>query len=221
MSTRILVWDVPTRMFHWLLVLSFTVAFLTAESERNRDIHVVFGYILLGLLAFRLLWGFIGTRYARFGSFLFGPGEVVAYVKSLVKRKPAHYVGHNPAGSVAIWLLLALGFASGVSGVMVYQELGGDVLEELHEVSSYAMLAVVAVHILGVLVSSVMHRENLVRSMITGYKSDGQNEGIKRSYAWLGVIMLVVAVAFWFGYPAAGQGSSGEGATHTEQHDDD
>ena len=221
MSTRILVWDVPTRVFHWLLVLSFTIAFLTAESERNRDIHVVFGYILLGLLAFRLLWGFIGTRYARFGSFLFGPGEVVAYVKSLVKRKPAHYVGHNPAGSVAIWLLLALGFASGVSGVMVYQEMGGDALEELHEVSSYAMLAVVAVHILGVLVSSVMHRENLVRSMITGYKSDGQNEGIKRSYAWLGVIMLVVAVAFWFGYPAAGQGSSGEGATHTEQHDDD
>ncbi|OGT01598.1 MAG: hypothetical protein A2143_06395 [Gallionellales bacterium RBG_16_57_15] len=221
MSTRILVWDVPTRMFHWLLVLSFTVAFLTAESERNRDIHVVFGYILLGLLAFRLLWGFIGTRYARFGSFLFGPGEVVAYVKSLVKRKPAHYVGHNPAGSVAIWLLLALGFASGVSGVMVYQEMGGDALEELHDAVSYVMLAVVAMHIVGVLAGSVMHRENLVRSMITGYKSDGQNEGIKRSYAWLGVIMLVVAVAFWFGYPAAGQGSSGEGATHTEQHDDD
>ena len=221
MIQRILVWDVQTRVFHWLLVLSFTVAFLTAESERNRDIHVVFGYILLGLLAFRLLWGFIGTRYARFGSFLFGPGEVVAYVKSLVKRKPAHYVGHNPAGSVAIWLLLALGFASGVSGVMVYQEMGGDALEELHDAVSYVMLAVVAMHIVGVLAGSVMHRENLVRSMITGYKSDGQNEGIKRSYAWLGVVMLVVAVAFWFGYPAAGQGSSGEGATHTEQHDDD
>ena len=140
-TRRILVWDVPTRVFHWLLVLSFTVAFLTAESERTRDIHVLSGYILLGLLAFRLLWGFIGTRYARFGSFLFGPGEVVSYVRSLVKHKPAHYLGHNPAGSVAIWLLLALGFASAVSGVMVYQELGGDALEELHEVSSYAMLA--------------------------------------------------------------------------------
>lgn len=221
MSTRILVWDVPTRTFHWLLVASFTVAFLTAESERTRDIHVVFGYILLGLLAFRLLWGFIGTRYARFGSFLFGPGEVIAYVKSLVKRKPAHYVGHNPAGSVAIWLLLILGFTSGVSGVMVYQELGGDVLEELHDVSSYAMLAVVTVHVLGVLVSSVMHRENLVRSMITGYKSDGQNAGIKRSYAWLGVIMLAAVVAFWFIYPATGTVSSGGEATHAGQKDDD
>jgi cytochrome b len=221
MSKRILVWDVPTRVFHWLLVASFTVAFLTAESERTRDIHVVFGYILLGLLAFRLLWGFIGTRYARFGSFLFGPGEVVAYLRSLVKRKPAHHVGHNPAGSVAIWLLLILGFTSAVSGVMVYQEVGGDVLEELHDVVSYAMLVVVAVHVLGVLVSSMMHRENLVRSMITGYKSDGQNEGIKRSYAWLGVIMLLAVVAFGFIYPTTGKVSSGGEATHAGQKDDD
>lgn len=221
MIKRILVWDVPTRVFHWLLVASFAVAFLTAESERTRDIHVLSGYILLGLLGFRVLWGFIGTRYARFGSFLFGPGEVVAYVKSLVKRNPVHYVGHNPAGSVAIWLLLALGFASGVSGVLVYQELGGDVLEELHDAVSYAMLAVVAVHVLGVLVSSVMHRENLVRSMITGYKPDGQDTGIKRSYAWLGVIMLVVVVAFWFIYPTIGTVSSGGAATHAGQKDDD
>jgi len=205
MSKRILVWDVPTRVIHWLLVLSFTGAFLTAESERNRDIHVALGYILLGLLAFRLVWGFIGTHYARFGSFLFGPGEVVAYLKSLFIRKPAHYVGHNPAGSVAIWLLLILGVASGASGVLVYEELGGDVLEEVHDVVSYAMLTVVAVHILGVMVSSLIHRENLVRAMFTGWKSDGEKVGIKRSYAWLGAIMMVAVVAFWFGYPAIGK----------------
>jgi cytochrome b len=227
MSQRMQVWDVPTRVFHWLLVLSFTGAFLTAESERYRDIHVVLGYILLGLLAFRLLWGFIGTRYARFGSFLFKPGEIVAYLQSLVKGKSAHYVGHNPAGSVAIWLLLALGVASGISGVMVYQEVGGDAVEELHDTVSYAMLAVIAVHVLGVLVSSVMHRENLMRAMITGFKrvpgqkfsvSAGPNEGIKRSYAWLGVIMLVVVVAFWVGYPATGLVSSGAEVTHAGQN---
>jgi cytochrome b len=122
---------------------------------------------------------------------------------------------------VAIWLLLTLGFVSGISGVLVYQDVGGDVLEELHDVSSYAMLAVVGVHVLGVLLSSLMHRENLVRAMITGYKSDGQNVGIKRSYTWLGAIMLAAVVAFWLGYTATGQGSSGAGATHTEQHDDD
>ena len=207
MNKRILVWDVPTRVFHWLLVLSFTVAFLTAESERYRDIHVIFGYILLGLLAFRLVWGFVGTRYARFKAFLFGPSEVFAYLKSLVERKPIHYVGHNPAGSVAIWLLLTSGIASGVSGVLIFQDIGGDNLIELHDIVSYAMLAVVAVHVLGVLVSSVMHRENLVRAMITGFKPAGSGEGIKRVYAWLGVIILVCVVAFWFVYlsPASGQ----------------
>ena len=221
MSTRILVWDVPTRVFHWLLVLSFTVAFWTGDSERTRNIHVDFGYILLGLLAFRMLWGFIGSRYARFGSFLFGPVEIAAYLRSLFNRKPAHYVGHNPVGSVAIWLLLTLGFVSGISGVMVFQEIGGDVLEELHELSSYAMLGVVGIHILGVLVSSMLHRENLVRSMVTGYKTDGQQEGIKHSYAWLGVIMLVTVVAFGFSYTAVGQDASGQADTQAGHHDDD
>src|SRR4030065_2149233 len=116
MSQRIFVWGVPARVFHWLLVLSFAGAFLTSESERYRDIHVVLGYTLPGLIAFRLLWGFFGARYAQFRAFLFKPGEIVAYVQSLLKGKPAHYVGHNPAGSVAIWLLLALGIFSRVTG---------------------------------------------------------------------------------------------------------
>jgi cytochrome b len=204
MSQRILVWDVPTRVFHWLLVTSFTGAFVIADSERYRDIHVLLGYILLGLIAFRVLWGFWGTRYAQFRSFLFKPSEVVAYVASLTKRNSAQYVGHNPAGSVAIWLLLLLGIVSGVTGVMAFQDIGGDVVVELHDNVSYAMLVVVAVHVFGVLVSSVMHRENLVRSMITGYKDGQQNVGISKSYAWLGVVMVLVVVVFWFGYMAKG-----------------
>ncbi len=219
MSQRIMVWDVPTRVFHWLLVLSFTGAFLTSESERYRDIHVVLGYVLLGLIAFRLFWGFFGTRYARFRSFLFKPAEIVAYLRSLLKGKPAHYVGHNPAGSVAIWLLLVLAVASGVSGVMLYQDVGGEAVEELHELASYAMLAVVGLHVFGVAVSSVMHRENLVRAMVTGFKTGGQSEGISRSYAWLGAIMLVAVVAFWFAYPSADSVASG--TSQAEQHDDD
>jgi cytochrome b len=221
MSQRILVWDVPTRVFHWLLVLSFCGAFLTAESERYRDIHVMLGYTLLGLIAFRLVWGFFGTRYARFRSFLFKPGELVAYVSSLAKGNSEHYVGHNPAGSVAIWLLLALGISSGVAGVLLFQDIGGDLLEELHEVLSFAMLAVVAVHIAGVAVSSIMHRENLVRSMITGFKYGNPNKGINRSHAWLGVIMLAAVVTFLVAYPEVGVAASGEAASHAGQHDDD
>ena len=221
MIQRILVWDVPTRVFHWLLVLSFGGAYLTAESERYRDIHVVLGYTLLGLIGFRLLWGFFGTRYAQFRSFLFKPGEIVAYLQSLFRGKPAHYVGHNPAGSMAIWLLLGLGILTGATGVMLFQDIGGEALEELHEFASNAMLAIVVIHIAGVVVSSVLHRENLVRSMITGFKSAEPEQGIRRSYLWLGVIILTAVVAFWAGYPATGLMTPGTDATHTEQHDDD
>ena len=221
MSRRILVWDVPTRVFHWLLAASFAVIYLTAESERYRDIHVSLGYVLLGLIAFRLLWGFVGTRYARFSSFLFKPAEIASYLISLVKGKPEHHLGHNPAASVAVFALLGLGIASGVSGVLVYQEIGGDALDELHEMVSYGMLIMVGVHIVGVLTSSVLHRENLVRAMITGFKrvTEGSAEtGICRAHAWLGAIMLAAVVAFWFGYPLMGQPVSGD--TQTEQHDD-
>lgn len=221
MSKRILVWDVPTRIFHWLLVLSFTGAFLTAESERYRDIHVVLGYTLLGLLAFRLLWGFFGTRYAQFRSFLFKPGEIISYVLSLLKGNSQHYMGHNPAGSVAIWLLLGLGLASGVTGVLLFEDIGGDILEELHEVLANGMLLVVFIHILGVLVSSVIHRENLVRSMITGFKSGELKEGISRSYLWLGAIILAAVVTFWVAYPATGLVSPEAVAAQAEHDHDD
>lgn len=199
-----LVWDVPTRVFHWLLVVSFTGAFLTAESERYRDIHVVLGYTLLGLIAFRLVWGFIGTRYALFRSFWFKPSEIKAYVVSLLKARPKHYVGHNPAGGVAVFALLALGITSSVTGIVVFEEVGGDLLEEVHNWVSYGMLGVVGLHIAGVLISSVMHHENLVRAMITGFKSVQPSQAINRTHVWLGVIILMLVVAFWVGYPAMG-----------------
>lgn len=220
MSQRMLVWDVPTRVFHWLLVVSFAGAFLTAESERYRDIHVVLGYTLLGLIAFRLMWGFVGSRYAQFRSFLFKPGEIAAYVASLLKAKPEHYAGHNPAGSVAVFALLALGITSGVTGVLIFQDVGGDVLEELHDLVSYGMLVVVGLHVAGVLISSVMHRENLVRAMITGLKSAKPNEGIRRTHAWLGVIMLAAAVTFWVAYPVTGLMASNSNVAQSQQHSD-
>ena len=221
MSERIQVWDVPTRVFHWLLVVSFGGALLTAESERYRDIHVMLGYTVLGLVAFRVLWGFFGTRHARFDSFLFKPGEVAAYVSALARGKAERYAGHNPAGSVAIWLLLAFAIASGATGVLLFQDLGGDAMEELHEVLSFAMLAVVAVHVAGVAASSILHRENLVRAMITGLKQAKPDEGVDRSHAWVGVIMLVTVVTFWAAYSAIGMMAPDDVAQHTERYDED
>ncbi len=170
-TQSIRVWDLPTRVFHWSLVASFAIAFVTAESERLRDIHVVAGYALAGLIAFRLLWGFVGGGYSRFAEFLPTPHKLVDYLKSLMRGQPQHHVGHNPAGAVAIFLLLGFGIVAAVSGWAVYEDVGGHFMEELHEGASNGMMALVVIHIAGVIVSSWLHRENLVRAMITGWKT--------------------------------------------------
>ena len=179
---RILVWDLPTRLFHWLLAASFAGAFLTAESERYRDVHVLLGYTVLALLAFRLLWAFAGSRYARLSSFAFGPTAVMEYLKSLLRRRPIHYTGHNPAGSWAIYAIVVLGLIAGVSGYATYNDMGGHWIESLHEGASNVMLAVVIAHVAGVIISSLLHRENLVRAMVTGYKA-GEPRSSYRQHA--------------------------------------
>jgi len=196
MIRQILVWDAPTRVFHWVQALAFGIAYYTSDSEKYRDIHIAFGYIMLGLLVFRILWGFIGTRYARFNSFLFKPGEIIAYLISLVRRKPEHYLGHNPAGSLSVWLLLVLGLFLGATGVMALQDNASDAVIEMHGLATDIMLVVVTLHIAGVLASSALHRENLVRSMITGLKPSESATGIPQGYNWLGALLLVISVAF-------------------------
>ena len=169
-SPVVRVWDPAVRIFHWSLVVAFAGAFVTAESERLRDVHVLLGYTVLGLLAFRVVWAFVGSRYARLSSFAFGPRAVAAYLRSLLAFRPRHYVGHNPAGSWVIYALVLLGLVTGASGYATYNDIGGEWLEDLHEGSANAMLTLVFVHIAGVVVSSVLHRENLVKAMWTGYK---------------------------------------------------
>lgn len=197
MLQRILVWDLPTRVFHWSFALSFAGAYLTAESERYRDIHLALGYVFLGMLVFRLVWGLVGTAYVRFRAFWFKPAEIVAYLRALLSPHPQHYVGHNPAGGVAIFLLLVLGLLISVSGLGLYWEIGDeDWFEELHEIAANVMLLVVGVHIAGVLVSSVLHKENLVRAMFNGYKQAVNAVSIPHHYTWLGISMLVVMLVF-------------------------
>ena len=191
---RILVWDLPTRLFHWLLAASFAGAFLTAESERYRDVHVLLGYTVLALLAFRLLWAFAGSRYARLRSFAFGPTAVMEYLKSLLRRRPIHYTGHNPAGSWAIYAIVVLGLIAGVSGYATYNDMGGHWIESLHEGASNVMLAVVIVHVAGVIISSLLHRENLVRGMVTGYKAGEPRQAID-NMRWVAAVVLACGVA--------------------------
>jgi len=211
-----LVWDFPTRTFHWLLVISFSVVFLTSEFDRYLDLHLVFGYSLLGLIAFRLVWGLLGTRYSRFSAFIYKPSEIISYVRSLASTHPDHYVGHNPLGSLGVFSLLVLGILAALSGVLLFNGPGGDALEEIHEIVSYAMLLIVGVHIVGVLGSSWLHKENLVLSMITGYKNWREGEGIQRSWLWLGILLLVCVLTFWVAYPATGLVGLGQGTTQMD-----
>jgi cytochrome b len=197
-KTNILVWDAPVRVFHWLMVISFAGAYLTAESERWRLIHVTLGYTMGGLVAFRIIWGLVGTRHARFSSFVSGFASVRRYVQSLIAGKPEHHVGHNPAGAVAIVLLLISSIVIVATGWGVYNDTGGKIVEELHEVSANLMLLIVIVHVAGVVVSSWLHHENLIRSMLTGRKLATVNEGITITWKLLAAVIFLCALAFWY-----------------------
>lgn len=201
---RTLVWDLPTRAFHWLLALSFGGAYVTAESERLRDVHMLLGYTALGLVVFRVFWGVVGTRYARFSSFPLSPTAVVGYLKSLAALSPRHYFGHNPAASWAIVGMLLLIVALGATGWTQAVEIGPEWLEDLHEGLANAMLAMVGVHVAAVLLSSGLHRENLVRAMVTGYKP-GQGPAAAGTRWFVALLLAGVIGAFWAGaIPAPG-----------------
>jgi cytochrome b len=197
-NPKIKVWDTPVRVFHWLMVLSFAGAYLTAESERWRLVHVTLGYTMGGLLAFRLVWGLVGSRYALFGGFVRGPAAVMRYLRSLLGSAPEHHVGHNPAGSVAIVSMLVTTASMVGSGWAVYNDVGGNLMENLHELSGNFMLAVVAVHVLGVVVASKLHHENLLRSMVTGNKEGAPNQGIQQSWYSLALVILWATLYFWW-----------------------
>ena len=210
---KILIWDVPTRLFHWLLVLGFSVAMVTADPDRWRDVHVFVGYVVLGLLVFRILWGLLGSRYARFSSFLFAPVEAISYLRDLARGTARRYLGHNPPGSWAIYTLVVLGLLVSVSGLLVLglEESQGifrnlahtptaEVFKKLHEALSWVMLALVVFHVAGVVVESRVHHENLVLAMITGRKPGEATEGITSSHRLVGAVLAlgVAAGALWF-----------------------
>jgi cytochrome b len=182
------VWDPVVRLFHWTLVPAFFLAYFTEEDLLT--LHVWAGYVVFGLIVFRLAWGFAGTNTARFSNFVFKPRVVLNYLKDTLMLKAPRYVGHNPAGGAMIILLLISLLVTSLTGVAVYgtEESAGPLagwlagageyrseqLEELHEFFANFTLLLVIIHVAGVVTESVIHRENLVRAMFTGYKRRAQ-----------------------------------------------
>jgi cytochrome b len=223
---RALVWDAPVRVFHWLLVLSFAGAYLTAESERWRLVHVTLGYTMAGLVAFRILWGLFGTKHARFAAFVRGPKAVARYLGSLLRRRPEHHVGHNPAGALAIVALLLLAAGVAATGWAMDFSLAGHWMEEAHEAAANIMLALVGVHVAAVIASSWLHRENLVGAMVSGRKRARPGDGIRGAWRGVAALLLAAVLGFWWlqwqEAPAGGVVAAHLGGGRTiADHDDD
>ena len=169
-DTEVKVWDPLVRIFHWSLVLSFTVAFISAEEWD--DLHIWAGYMAAGLIAFRLVWGLFGPRHARFISFVTSPGNVVAYAKQILTGDAPRYLGHNPLGGAMILaLILSLAVVSVTGWMFTLDRFWGvEWVEAVHATFANMMVGLVALHVCGVLISSLSHKENLVRAMVTGRK---------------------------------------------------
>jgi cytochrome b len=191
------VWDAPVRVFHWLMAFSFAGAWLSAESERWRLVHISLGYTLGGLVLFRVLWGLVGSQPARFASFVRSPAAVWGYFRSLLKGQPQHFTGHNPAGGWAVLGLLLLGAATVALGWATETERLPAFMEEAHEAFASLMLGLVGLHVVAVVLSSRLHRDNLPRAMVTGRKQGQPGEGSQRPWRGVAALLLAAVLGFW------------------------
>jgi len=163
------VWDPLVRIFHWSFAGAVILAYL---SDSARIVHESAGYAALALVGVRLIWGLVGTRHARFADFVRGPRAVRTYLGEMMEMKARRYLGHNPAGGAMILALLLLAAIAGVSGWLTTTDRFFAVwwMEDLHSLSADLLIACAGLHVVGVVASSLLHKENLVRAMITGKK---------------------------------------------------
>jgi hypothetical protein len=196
-NQSVLVWDFPVRVFHWLLVISFAGAWLTSESEAQQMIHYAFGYAAVALILFRIVWGVVGTRYARFSQFIKGPTETIGHIKALLMGNQHPGLGHNPAGALAMISLLVLILLIGLTGFWSVKEYLGDLMSEAHDAIASITMAVVVIHIAAAIIMSYMQKENLVKSMFTGNKQGSPEQAIRYPMYLIGA-GLAVAWAYCF-----------------------
>lgn len=190
---KILVWDIPARLFHWAFAGSLTAAiaigFLVDDDAPLFQLHMLFGIVALFLLSVRLLMGVVGSRYSRFASFPVHPREVIGYMISAAVSKTKLYAGNNPGSAVAAVLMFLLVPALFISGIGY----GGEALEELHEAFAWALLVVIVMHLAGLVWHTIRHRENISAAMVTGKKSGNAEDAISSSHAIWGVLIAIVA----------------------------
>ncbi|MBP6644217.1 MAG: cytochrome b/b6 domain-containing protein [Burkholderiaceae bacterium] len=189
------VWDWTVRVSHWTLAVSFITAYATSESESLRLIHNTAGLMTLAAVIYRVAWGFVGSRHARFSAFLYSPVRAVVYLKSLTTQAPDHFTGHNPAGGWAVIGLLALALLTAGTGLANDLELGGSLVEKAHDVFANLAIAMVALHLVAVAASSFLHKENLVKPMLWARKMGQKAEEIPAGAGLVSALVFVVWIA--------------------------
>lgn len=195
---RVLVWDAPVRVSHWLMVACFIGAYLTAGQDAWRTVHLTLGYTMGGLAVFRIVWGFTGTRHARFASFIGGPKAVANYLRHLPHGWGKRHIGHSPADALSIIALLLLMLVVGVSGWATYDTHAPGWLNELHEGAAHAMLTVVGLHMASVAFASWRSGENLLLSMINGTKLGSTSEAIRSAWHSVALLLVAAVLGFWW-----------------------
>ena len=191
---RTLVWDIPTRLFHWLLAGSFLGAFAIAHLVDDHSsafaIHMLLGGAIAFMVLLRIVWGLVGSRHARFRDFALSPRELLGYVKGQLTGGAGRYAGHNSGSSYAAVVMFALLLGLGLTGAFMGS--GGEVVEEVHEVLAWAMIVVVGAHVAGIVVHSVRHKEFIARSMIDGKKQAEPSQAIRSAHPVVGVVFLAL-----------------------------
>ncbi|MDQ7072598.1 MAG: cytochrome b/b6 domain-containing protein [Gammaproteobacteria bacterium] len=185
LQAQIKIWDLPLRIFHWSLVSSFLISYITEDDFMT--VHSYAGYTILALVTFRFIWGLTGSKHARFSDFICTPATTIKYLKDVLHNKAKRYLGHNPAGGVMVLALLVSLFLTTITGLAAFATEEGlgplvslmdttpnyifDAVDDVHEFFANFTLILIVFHIVGVAVTSMAHKENLVRAMITGYKN--------------------------------------------------
>jgi len=213
MSKKYLIWDLPLRIFHWALVATIFGAWYTSDQDNGLiDLHLTFGYVALGLITFRVLWGFLGTKHSQFKNFIPSPNKLINYIKPEDKSQKIHSAGHNPMGSLMVVFMLTIILLQAVSGLVMdddifttgpYNGVLDDNIEAvlvfIHTNSFNFILGAIAMHLLAIIFYKLVKKESLVLPMITGKKSANtvsEQDAIKHSKIVLAIIVALCVAAF-------------------------
>ena len=194
-SKRIMVWDSPIFITHWLLAFCFVGAILTQESEKFRLVHVTLGYTMLGIVGFRLIWGFIGSKYARFTTIKPRFLRVRENIQALLSGNKEFSIGLNAIGFVAAYLLMGLVLLVSASGYLVFNEIGPELISEIHELMGNLLITVVVVHVGSIVLNAIYQR--LQKSNAEVATKIGVLAQRARPYKWVSIIILLIVIYFW------------------------